>query len=136
MAYWLIKSPYRTRTWSGVLAAGEFQLYGIRNAQSRNNIAQMQPGDEALFYFQQTAWGIMQVSTEPAPDSTSAEKERSTGPWLSIAFAPIHTLAPPVLWQGIKSNSSFQNSPLLQQPRLSVVPLTADQWRQLITIAG
>ncbi len=135
MAYWLIKSPYRTRTWAKVLATGEFQLYGIRNAQARNNIAQMKPGDEALFYFQQTAWGIMQVVIEPSPDPTSAKNERPAGPWLSITFAPIRTLEIPIIWLTVKSNATFQTSPLVHQPRLSVVPLTSMQWQELSELA-
>ena len=127
MAYWLVKSPFRSRTWARVVAAGQFQLYGIRNIQARNNIAQMQPGDETLFYFQQTIWGIMRVSSEPVTDATSANEK-----WLSITFVPTQTLEQSVSLETVKNMPSFQTSPLLRQPRLSVVSLTKQQWQEIL----
>jgi predicted RNA-binding protein with PUA-like domain len=128
MAYWLVKSPFRSRTWARVVAAGQFQLYGIRNAQARNNIAQMQPGDEALFYFQQTIWGIMHVASEPTPDTTSASEK-----WLAITFEPVRTLEPPVSLETIRTISVFQSNLLLRQPRLSVISLTEEHWQHIIS---
>ena len=127
MAYWLVKSPFRSRTWARVVAAGQFQLYGIRNVQARNNIAQMQPGDETLFYFQQTIWGVIHVASEPVSDATSAEKK-----WLAVTFIPIRTLETPVSLTGLKTNPTFQSSYVVRQPRLSVVTLTAEQWQEAL----
>lgn len=127
MAYWLVKSPFRSRTWARVVAAGQFQLYGIRNIQARNNIAQMQPGDETLFYFQQTVWGIMRVSSEPVTDATSANEK-----WLLIRFVPTQTLEQSVSLETVKTMPSFQTSPLLRQPRLSVVSLNEQQWQEIL----
>lgn len=127
MAYWLVKSPFRSRTWARVVAAGQFQLYGIRNIQARNNIAQMQEGDEAFFYFQQTVWGVMRVSSEPVTDATSANEK-----WLSITFVPTQTLEQSVSLETVKTMPSFQTSPLLRQPRLSVVSLNEQQWQEIL----
>ena len=127
MAYWLVKSPFRSRTWARVVAAGQFQLYGIRNIQARNNIAQMQPGDETLFYFQQTIWGIVRVASEPVTDATSANEK-----WLSITFVPTQTLEQSVSLETVKTMPSFQTSPLLRQPRLSVVSLNEQQWQEIL----
>ena len=129
MAYWLVKSPFRSRTGARVVATGAFQLYGIRNAQARNAIAQMQPGDEALFYFQQLIWGTMKVSSEPVSDPTITE-----GRWLSISFIPLQTREPPIGLTILRTNPIFEQSALLRQPRLSVFALTADQWQEISTI--
>ena len=128
MAYWLVKSPFRSRTWARVIAAGEFRLYGIRNAQARNNIALMKPGDETLFYFRQTIWGIMHVASEPALDTTNASEK-----WLSAAFTPVRALEPPVTLAALKTQPFFQESHLLRQPRLSVLPVTVQQWHLFVT---
>lgn len=134
MAYWLVKSPFRSRTWARVVAAGQFHLYGIRNAQARQFIAKMQPGNLVLFYFQQTVWGIMQVTAKPIPDPTSADEGRAIGPWLSVTFTPLRTLEVPVTLSAIKVNSAFLESSLLRQPRLSVVLLTDDQWQSVVAL--
>jgi predicted RNA-binding protein with PUA-like domain len=123
--YWLVKSPFRTRTWARVLATGEFRLYGIRNAQARQAIGQMQPGDEALFYFQQKVWGVMRVVMPPAPDPTS-EVEQG---WLAAAFVPTQTLSLAVSLTDLKAHPAWQNSPLLRQSRLSVMEISEQQWR-------
>ncbi|GAA4397117.1 EVE domain-containing protein [Nibrella viscosa] len=131
MAYWLIKSPFRTRTWARVVAAGRFHLYGIRNAQARQYISQMQTGDQAVFYFQQKVWGIMRVALDPKADPTSDNSS-----WLAVDFEPIQTLEPPVEYQTIKSFVAFADSPLVKQPRLSVVPLNKEQWRSISAGSG
>ncbi len=123
MAYWLVKSPFRSRTWARVVAVGEFRLYGIRNAQARNNIAQMQSGDEVFFYFQQAVWGVMQVEGTPVADPTSAESK-----WLAVTFKPVCTFEEPIVLGTLKAIKNLSDSPLLRQPRLSAVSLSPEQW--------
>lgn len=123
MTYWLVKSPFKSRTWARVLAQGEFRLYGIRNAQARNNLAQMRVGDKAVFYFERKAWGTMRVAKKPAADPTSDDPA-----WLAVTFAPVSTFDRAILFQQIKESPIFAESPLIRQPRLSVVPLAAAQW--------
>ena len=127
MAYWLVKSPFRSRTWAKVVAAGQFQLYGIRNAQARQAISQMQPSDEAFFYFQRTIWGVMCITEGPITDPTSADEK-----WLSVTFTPIKTLESPVLLSTIKVNTIFSHSTIIRQPRLSVISLSKEQWQIIL----
>lgn len=128
MAYWLIKSPFRSRTWAKVVAAGQFQLYGIRSAQARQAISQIQPGDEAFFYFQKTIWGVMCVTEPPITDPTSADEK-----WLSVTFTPTKTLESPVLLSTLRASAVFAHSPLIRQPRLSVIAITTEQWQAILT---
>ncbi|GAB3761229.1 EVE domain-containing protein [Spirosoma pomorum] len=131
MAYWLVKSPFKSRTWARVVAAGQFQLYGIRSAQSRQAIAQMQPGDSVLFYYQQTIWGTMIVTSQATPDPTSSDQH-----WLAITLVPARMLPSPISLAALRANTAFQNSPLLRQPRLSVMKLSDEQWNCLIESNG
>ena len=131
MAYWFVKSPFRSRTWAKVVAAGQFQLYGIRNAQARQAINQMKIGDEVLFYYQQTVWGVMQVTSNPFPDPTSGEVHTALAPWLAITFEPIQTLESSIPLAIIRMLPSFAKNSLLRQPRVSVGALTDKQWQEL-----
>ena len=127
MGYWLVKSPFKSRTWARVLAQGEFRLYGIRNAQARNYLAQMRAGDQAVFYFEQKAWGIMRVNAAAESDATSEASQ-----WLAITFTPISTFESEITYQNLKAHPLFAESPLVRQPRLSVVPLTEAQWEAIV----
>lgn len=132
MNYWLVKSPFRTRSWQDVLVKGGFKLYGIRNHQSKNNISKMKPGDKALFYHGPSGkqiYGIMQVNKPAYPDPTTNDPN-----WLSIDFEPIKTFESPVTLEQIRS-LPLQNIVLLKQPRVSVAPLTKKEFERISQIA-
>lgn len=130
MQYWLVKSPFRTRSWVDVLMKGTFKLYGIRNHQAKNNIARMEPGDEALYYHGPSGkqiFGIMQVAKLPFPDPTTA-----TPSWLAVDFEPVKTFEHPVTLEQIKIEPALQNIPLVKQPRLSVMQLERAVFEHII----
>jgi predicted RNA-binding protein with PUA-like domain len=132
MNYWLVKSPFRTRSWQDVLVKGVFKLYGIRNHQSKNNISKMKTGDKALFYHGPSGkqiYGIMQVNKPAYPDPTT-----SNSSWLSIDFEPVRTFDVPVKLEQIRSIPDLQNITLLKQPRVSVAPLTKKEVERIAHI--
>lgn len=133
MNYWLVKSPFRTRSWQDVLVKGVFKLYGIRNHQSKNNISKMKPGDKAFFYHGPSGkqiYGIMQVNKPAYPDPTTNDPN-----WLSIDFDPIKTFDAPVTLEQIRSLPELQNMVLLKQPRVMVSPLTKKEFEGISQIA-
>lgn len=133
MNYWLVKSPFRSRSWTDVLIKGSFKLYGIRNHQAKNNISKMQPGDKTLFYHGPSGkqiYGIMQVIKQAYPDPTTNAPD-----WLAIDFEPIKTLEPPISLEQIKAAPSLQNIGLIKQPRLSVMALTRDEFEGIVNLS-
>ena len=134
MNYWLIKSPFRTRSWPDVLVKGSFRLYGIRNHQAKNNISMMQQGDLALFYHSRSGknvFGIMQVSKPPYQDPTT-----SAAHWLAIDFEPIKTFESPISLGQIKTEPTLQGIGLIKQPRLSVMRLSKNEFEKIINLAN
>lgn len=132
MNYWLVKSPFRTRSWQDVLVKGVFKLYGIRNHQSKNNISKMKTNDKALFYHGPSGkqiYGIMQVNKPAYPDPTTSDSS-----WLAIDFEPIKTFDAPVTLKQIRSLPELQNMLLLKQPRVSVAPLTKKEFDKIVEI--
>lgn len=132
MNYWLVKSPFRTRSWPDVLVKGSFKLYGIRNHQAKNNILKMQPGDEALFYHGPSGkqiYGIMNVVKSAYPDPTT-----NAPGWLAIDFEPVKTFEPSVLLNQIKALPELHNIGLVKQPRLSVISLSKKEFDTIIGI--
>lgn len=132
MNYWLVKfAPFRF-SWQDVLRHGKFEVYSVRNAQARNNLNAMKLGDEVLFYHSQQGnciMGKMKVTEEAHQDKTTDDPR-----WVSVTFEPVESFKNPVSLQQIKSVPELQHIGLIRQPRLAVVPLKREEYKQLILI--
>lgn len=132
MNYWLIKfAPFRY-SWSDVLCNGRFEIYGVRNAQARNNLQQMRLGDEVLFYHSQQGnevMGRMKVVDEVHQDSTTANER-----WVSVTFEPVESFKKPVSLITIKSIDGLNTIGLIKQPRLAVMPLRESEFLLIQTL--
>jgi len=110
-----------------------FHPAGIRSPAATKHLSRMQRGDLVLFYHSQqelAVVGIMQVQKESYPDPTSSNPR-----WLTCDFAPVKTLARPVPLAAIKSDPRLVTLALVRQPRLAVMPLTAEQFRIIVGIS-
>ena len=129
MRYWLFKSEPGTWSWDDQVAKGEEgeEWDGIRNYQARNNMREMKVGDRGFFYHSVNAKeivGIVEVCRESHPDSTT-EDER----WDCVDVKAVRGFAKPVSLTQIKAHPDLGEIALVRQSRLSVAPLTADEWR-------
>ena len=132
MPYWLIKSPFRSRSWADVLVKGAFKLYGIRNHQAKNHIAKMNRGDRALYYHGPSGkqiYGVMRVVRAPYPDPTTTNEN-----WLAVDFEPIKTFEHPLTLAQVKADPDLQSIPLLNQPRLSVMRLEKSAFEHIANL--
>ena len=123
--HWLIKfAPFRT-SWAEIVARGGFTPRGIRSPEARKHLKSMEVGDR-VFFFQsqqdQAVMGLLEVTRTTYPDPTSANPA-----WLTCDFQPIRTFHPPISLATIRSWESFVASPLLRQPRLSVMPVQPEE---------
>ena len=103
------------------------------NYTARNNLRKMRPGDEVLFYHSgddKAVVGIAKVARAAYPDPTAKE-----GDWSAVDLEPVKALAGPVTLREIKSNSRLKQIPLVRQSRLSVMPLTSAEFREIIAMA-
>jgi predicted RNA-binding protein with PUA-like domain len=134
--YWLFKSEPSSWSWDDQLAkgaAGE-EWDGVRNYQARNFMREMRAGDRGFFYHSQTekaVVGIVEVIAEAHPDSTTEDPR-----WACVdvrAVAPVKT---PVTLDMIKADPRLSGMALVKSPRLSVQPVTEEEWRIVCTMAG
>lgn len=132
--HWLEKfAPFRTN-WAEIVRRGAFTLRGIRSAAARKRLSAMRLGDQVLFYHSQqelVVVGVMTVTHEAYPDPTSADPQ-----WLTCDFAPVETMVHPVSLEAIKTDSHLATIALVRQPRLSVMPLTSEQFHIIVTEAN
>lgn len=132
---WLVKQEPSTYSWSDFVAEGRTAWTGVRNYTARNNLRKMQPGDEVLFYHsgdEKAVVGIAKVVRAPYSDPTATAKE---GDWSAVDLSPVKALARSVTLREIKCNSGLKQIPLVRQSRLSVMPLSAAEFRKIIAMA-
>lgn len=132
--YWLVKSEPESYSWATFVKDGGTAWTGVRNFQARNNLRAMKPGDAVLFYHsvsEKQVVGVAKVKKEAYPDPTAKE-----GDWVAVDLAPVKALAKPVALETLKSDKILKDLLLLRQSRLSVTPLTQEQYERLMTLAG
>jgi predicted RNA-binding protein with PUA-like domain len=129
MAYWLFKSEPDVWGWEAQVAkgaAGE-EWVGVRNYQARNNMRAMALGDLGFFYHSRTGLevvGIVEVCALAHPDSTSDDPR-----WECVDLRAVRALTQPVSLERIKAEPRLAEMVLVRNSRLSVQPVTPEEWR-------
>jgi predicted RNA-binding protein with PUA-like domain len=127
---WLVKSEPSAYSWNDLVADGKTAWTGVRNFTARNNLRAMRKGDAVLFYHSvvgKEVVGIAKVVKEAYPDPTAKE-----GEWSAADLAPEKPLAQPVTLEAIKRNPKMKEMALLRLSRLSVQPVTAEQFDEVL----
>lgn len=132
MNYWLVKTEPETFGWDNLVSKGSSMWDGVRNFQARNNIKQMKSNDTLLFYHSGKNPGIValaKVSREHYPDPTATE-----GNWLVVDVVPERPLQRFISLAEIKHNPSLKNMVLVNNPRLSVQPVTQEEFEIIMAL--
>ncbi len=134
MNYWLVKSEPEAYSWTTFVKDGGTAWTGVRNFQARIYLRAMRSGDLVCFYHSVTdkqVVGLAKVAKEAYPDATAKE-----GDWSCVDLAPVKPLVKPVPLDTIKADKVLAEIPLVRQSRLSVSPLTKEQFARLLTLGG
>ncbi len=126
MAYWLIKSEPHVFSWTEQVAHKVESWTGVRNYQARKNLIAMKIGDRAFFYhshIQRAIVGVVEVVKVAYPDPTA-----NGGNWVCVDVKTIGTMPAPVSLVQIKKEPLLDQLTLIKQPRLSVCPISNEQW--------
>ena len=136
MQYWLFKSEPGAWSWEDQVAKGDAgeEWNGVRNYQARNNMRSMKIGDRGFFYHsvdEKRIVGIVEVCAEAHPDSTTDDER-----WDCVDIKAVCGVETPVSLSDIKVHPDLAEMALLKQSRLSVAPVTADEWGVICAMAG
>lgn len=134
MKYWLVKSEPSVYSWEQFVQEGRTFWNGVRNYQARNNMKSMSVGDKVLFYHSNEGLeivGIAKVVREYYQDPTTDDDK-----WVVVDLAPDKALKEPVSLAIIKKDPRLENIALVKQGRLSVVPLTEDEFSVIMELAN
>jgi predicted RNA-binding protein with PUA-like domain len=130
--YWMVKQEPTAYSWEQFMKDGKTAWTGVRNFQARINLRAMKTGDEVLFYHSvvgKEVVGIAKITREAYADPTATE-----GDWVCVDLAPYKSLRRPVTLIQIKGEPSLKNMWLLKQSRLSVTPLTAEEFKTIVEL--
>ncbi|MBE2231725.1 MAG: EVE domain-containing protein [Chitinophagaceae bacterium] len=134
MAYWLIKSEPFKYSWEQFEKDKKTFWDGVRNYAARNNLRSMKKGDLAFFYHSNEGLeivGIAKVVGEAYQDPTTTEEA-----WVAVDFSPYKKLKSPVSLARIKAEKRLSNMALIRLGRLSVQPVTEEEWAIVLQMAG
>ena len=137
MAYWLYKSEPFKWSWQMQKDAGEAgtEWTGVRNYLARNHMRAMKIGDKGFFYHSNEGLeivGITEVSALSHPDSTAGEDPR----WDCVHIRAVRDMPKPVTLKDIKANPKLSNMSLVTSMRLSVQPVTDEEWIEVCRMGG
>ena len=121
MAYWLVKSEPSAWSWDQQVAKGAKgeAWTGVRNFTARQNLVTMKKGDKAFFYHSNEGKeivGIAEIIREAYPDPTD-----NTGKFVCV---------------DIKADKKLADMALVKYSRLSVQPVTAEEWKLVCKMGG
>ncbi len=126
MAHWLVKSEPGTWSWDDHVRDGVAEWDGVRNYQAANNLKAMKTGDLAFFYHsvnEKQVVGIVEVVKEYYPDPSDA-----SGRFGMVDFKAVKPFAKPVTLADIKAEPRLSDLALVRQSRLSVLPVSDEEW--------
>ena len=128
MQYWLFKSEPSTWSWDQQVAKGDIgeEWDGVRNYQARNFMRQMKIGDLGFFYHSQKdkeIVGVVEVCANAHPDSTIDDPR-----WECVDIRAVKSMQIPVTLEQIKTDPRLTEMVLVKNSRLSVQPVTAEEW--------
>jgi predicted RNA-binding protein with PUA-like domain len=133
--YWLVKQEPESYAWSDFVRDGRAVWDGVRNFQARNNLKAMRRGDRALFYASggpKEIVGVARVARPAFPDPTAVPGEG----WVAVELRPMQPLPSPVALARLRAEPGLAGLALLRQSRLSVVPVTADEFALILRLGG
>ncbi|HML95081.1 MAG TPA: EVE domain-containing protein [Thermodesulfobacteriota bacterium] len=134
MSYWLVKSEPSAYSWDDLVRDGRTDWTGVRNYQARNNLKSMKKGDLLLYYHSNVGLaivGIAKVIREAYQDPTTGDDR-----WVAVDIEPVKPLKNPVALADIKKEKGLGNIALVKQGRLSVVPVTKDEYDTILKMSA
>lgn len=134
MNYWLAKSEPSKYSWDQLVKDKKTTWDGVRNYAARIHLRAMKKEDEVLFYHSNEGMeivGIAKVDKEAFQDPTT-EDER----WVAVGLKAFKKLKKPVTLAEIKNERRLRDMALVRLGRLSVQPVTEEEWKIIMEMAG
>ncbi len=129
MALWLFKEEPDHYSFTDLQRDGQTLWDGVANALARQHLRNVKRGDRVLYYHtgkEKAVVGILRVVSGAKADPTDEDPKA-----VVVEVAPVQPLARPVPLSAIKADPLFKDWALVRMPRLSVMPVTEEQWQRI-----
>lgn len=133
MAYWLVKSEPDSYSWEQLVKDKKTVWTGVRNYAARLHLKAMKKGDKVLYYHSNVGTeivGIAEVIKEHYQDPTTEDTN-----WVAVDIKPVKKMKKPVTLAEVKSDKRLGDMALVRLGRLSVQPVTDEEWKIIMTLA-
>lgn len=130
---WLFKEEPTHYSFDDLVKDRKTSWTGVKNPLAQKNLRSVKKGDEIFFYHtgdEKSVVGIMRAAGDPYPDPAD-----TSGKLFALDVTPVKKLAAPVTLAAVKADKRFATFPLTRLPRLSVMPVTDEQWALILKMA-
>jgi predicted RNA-binding protein with PUA-like domain len=134
MANWLVKSEPGVYSYDDLVKDKKTSWDGVRNFAARLHLKSMKKNDPVLFYHSNEGMeivGIAKIAKEFYQDPTTTDTN-----WVTVDLVPQKKLKKPVSLTQIKADKRLSNMALVRIGRLSVQPVTDEEWEIIMNLAG
>ena len=134
MNYWIVKSEPGVYSWDKFEAEGSAVWDGIRSYAARLHLKAMKKNDQVLFYHSNAGKeivGIAQVSREHYHDPSAGEED-----WVAVDLKPLKRLKLNVTLSQVKKDNRLSKIALVTIPRLSVMPIKAEEFSAILELGS
>ena len=134
MNFWLVKSEPFKYSWGDLVKDKWTYWDGVRNYGARNFLKQMSIGDLVLYYHSNEGLevvGYAKVIKEHYQDPTTDDDR-----WVAVDIEPVKELSNTVTLKEIKSDPKLKDIRLIRQSRLSVMPVTKDEFDHIVLLGA
>jgi predicted RNA-binding protein with PUA-like domain len=139
MKYWLLKSEPEVFSFDDLIEAGQTKWDGVRNYMARNFLREMQVGDKAFYYHSNEGLeivGIAEIIKAAEEDRSFKPVQGKPNPWLVVMVGPVQKLPQPVTRETILKTPELKKMAFVKYGRLSVQPVTAEEWALVTKMGG
>jgi predicted RNA-binding protein with PUA-like domain len=106
----------------------------VRNPLAQKHLRSVKKGDRVFYYHTGSEKAVVGVAK--ALDDAYPDPKDKSGRSHVVDVAPVKPLPRPVTLAEIKAKAFFEDFPLVRLSRLSVMPVTDAQWREIEKMAG
>jgi len=139
MAHWLMKTEPDVLSYDDIAKKKFEEWHGVRNYTARNNMKAMKLGEEVFIYHSvqgKEIVGIAKVVKLAHPDSTAEPNENGKIVWECVDVVAVKKLPKPVTLETVKATPALANMALVKLSRLSVGPVSDDEWALISKMGG
>jgi predicted RNA-binding protein with PUA-like domain len=133
MAYWLVKSEPSVYSFDQLVKEKETSWTGVRNYAARIHLRNMAKGDEVLYYHSND--GLAIVGIAKVSKTAYADPTAEGGDWVTVDLKPVKKLKQPVPLTVIKTTPALKDMALVRIGRLSVSPVTDEEYDEIIRLS-